>query len=115
MKKYVITGLLIWIPLVITLWVLKVIFDALDQSLLLLPESARTENWLGIHIPGLGAILTIAIVLVTGIFAQNFFVMAFKSVFYWPYAGALAVAMTLRWLPAPTPAQVVVGPGREVA
>ena len=73
MKKYLITGLLIWIPLVITLWVLKIIVDALDQSLLLLPEGARTESWLGFHIPGLGAILTIAIVLLTGIFAQNFF------------------------------------------
>lgn len=73
MKKYLITGLLIWIPLVITLWVLKLIVDSLDQSLLLLPEALRTENWLGIHIPGLGAILTIAIVLGTGIFARNFF------------------------------------------
>jgi len=72
-RKYLITGLLIWIPLVITLWVLKLIVDALDQSLLLLPEALRTENWLGIHIPGLGAILTIAIVLGTGVFARNFF------------------------------------------
>jgi uncharacterized membrane protein len=72
-KKYLITGLLIWIPLVITLWVLKLIFDALDQSLLLLPEAFRTEHWLGIHIPGLGAILTVAIVVGTGIFARNFF------------------------------------------
>ena len=73
MKKHLITGLLIWIPLVITLWVLKLIVDALDQSLLLLPESARTESWLGFHIPGLGAILTIFIVFATGVFAQNFF------------------------------------------
>ncbi len=73
MKKYFITGLLIWIPLVITLWVLKLIVDALDQSLLLLPEALRTEKWLGIHIPGLGAILTIAILFGTGIFARNFF------------------------------------------
>jgi uncharacterized membrane protein len=72
-KKYLITGLLIWIPLVITLWVLKLIVDALDQSLLLLPDALRTENWLGMHIPGLGAILTIAIVLATGVFARNFF------------------------------------------
>lgn len=72
-KKYFITGLLIWIPLVITIWVLKVIFDALDQSLLLLPESFQTEHWLGVHIPGLGAILTIVVVFLTGIFATNFF------------------------------------------
>jgi uncharacterized membrane protein len=72
-KKYLITGLLIWIPLVITIWVLKVIFDALDQSLLLLPIELRTESWLGVHIPGLGALLTIAVVLLTGVFATNFF------------------------------------------
>ena len=73
MKKYLITGLLIWIPLVITIWVLKVIFDALDQSLLLLPTEFRTENWLGIHIPGLGVILTILVVFLSGVFATNFF------------------------------------------
>ena len=73
MKKYLITGLLIWIPLVITIWVLKVIFDALDQSLLLLPAELRTENWLGTHLPGLGAILTVLVVLLTGVFATNFF------------------------------------------
>jgi uncharacterized membrane protein len=73
MKKYFITGLLIWIPLVITIWVLKLVVDVLDQSLLLLPAQAQTENWLGIHVPGLGAILTVVIVLLTGIFATNFF------------------------------------------
>ncbi len=73
MKKYLITGLLIWIPLVITIWVLKLVVDVLDQSLLLLPVSLRTESWLGIHIPGLGAILTVVIVFVTGVLATNFF------------------------------------------
>ena len=73
MKKYLITGLLIWIPLVITIWVLKIIVDMLDQSLLLLPEQWRPDFWLPVHIPGLGAILTIVIVLATGIFATNFF------------------------------------------
>ena len=73
MKKYFITGLLIWIPLAITIWVLKLVVDVLDQSLLLLPDRLHTENWLGIHVPGLGAILTLVIVLLTGIFATNFF------------------------------------------
>ncbi|HUQ76128.1 MAG TPA: DUF502 domain-containing protein [Burkholderiales bacterium] len=73
MKKYFITGLLIWIPLIITIWVLKVIFDTLDQSLLLLPISFQTESWLGVHIPGLGAVLTILVVFLTGVFATNFF------------------------------------------
>ena len=73
LRKYFITGLLIWIPLVITIWVLKVIFDTLDQSLLLLPLSFQTESWLGVHIPGLGAVLTLLVVFVTGVFATNFF------------------------------------------
>ena len=73
MKKYFITGLLIWIPLAITIWVLKLVVDVLDQSLRLLPAALHTENWLGMHIPGLGAILTILIVFVTGVFATNFF------------------------------------------
>ena len=73
MKKYFITGLLIWIPLAITIWVLKLVVDVLDQSLLLLPDRLHTENWLGFHLPGLGAVLTLVIVLLTGIFATNFF------------------------------------------
>lgn len=73
MRKYFITGLLIWIPLVITIWVLKLIVETLDQSLLLLPDEWRTESFLGIHVPGLGVILTLVIVFVTGVFATNFF------------------------------------------
>ncbi|HEX5091420.1 MAG TPA: DUF502 domain-containing protein [Burkholderiales bacterium] len=72
MRKYLIAGLLIWIPLVITLWVLKLIVDTLDQSLLLLPIEWRTESFLGYHVPGLGVILTLVIVFVTGVFATNF-------------------------------------------
>jgi len=71
-RKYLITGLLIWIPLVITIWVLKLVVDTLDQSLLLLPPQWRTESFLGFHVPGLGVILTLVIVFVTGLLATNF-------------------------------------------
>ena len=71
MKKSLITGLLIWIPLVITLWVLKLVVDVLDQTLLLLPPEFRTENWLGLHVPGMGAVMTLVIVFLTGLFATN--------------------------------------------
>jgi uncharacterized membrane protein len=71
MKKYIITGLLIWIPLVITIWVLKLIVESLDQVLLLLPKEFETENWLGFHVPGMGVVMTLVIVLVTGLFATN--------------------------------------------
>ena len=71
MKKYLITGLLIWIPLVITLWVLKFIVNALDQTLLLLPLEFRTENWVLAHIPGMGAVMALVIVFLTGLLATN--------------------------------------------
>ena len=72
MKKYFITGLLIWIPLVITIWVLKLVVDMLDQTLLLLPLALRTESWLGFHMPGMGVLLTLLIVTVTGVVTANF-------------------------------------------
>lgn len=70
-KRYLITGLLIWVPLVITLWVLNLLVSTMDQTLLLLPERWRTEKWLGIHIPGLGVLLTLLVVFLTGLLAAN--------------------------------------------
>jgi len=81
MKKYLITGLLIWIPLVITLWVLKLIVDVLDQTLLLLPREFQTENWLGLHVPGMGVVMTLVIVFLTGLFATN--LLGARLVHFW--------------------------------
>lgn len=72
MRKYFITGLLILVPLAITLWVLNLIIGTMDQSLLLLPERWRPETLVGFHIPGLGTIMTLLIVFVTGLLTQNF-------------------------------------------
>ena len=73
MKRYFITGLLVLVPLVITVWVLKALIGVMDQSLLLLPMGWRPETHFGVYIPGLGTILTLLIVLVTGMIATNFF------------------------------------------
>ncbi|HXZ48610.1 MAG TPA: DUF502 domain-containing protein [Usitatibacter sp.] len=73
MRRYFVAGLLVWIPLGITLWVLALLVDMMDQSLLLLPERFRSEALFGFHVPGLGIILTAAIVLATGALAANFF------------------------------------------
>lgn len=70
-KRYFITGLLIWVPLVITIWVLNLLVSTMDQTLLLLPLQLRTEQWLGVHIPGLGVLLTLLIVFLTGLLAAN--------------------------------------------
>ncbi|MDD3483231.1 DUF502 domain-containing protein [Azovibrio restrictus] len=71
-KRYFITGLLIWVPLAITAWVLSMIIRAMDQSLLLLPEAIHPINLLGFNIPGAGAVLTLATILITGLLAANF-------------------------------------------
>ncbi len=73
MKKYFITGLLVLVPLFITLWVLTSLIGMMDQSLLLLPESWRPKAQLGLEIPGIGALLTLLIIFVTGLIATNFF------------------------------------------
>lgn len=81
MKKYLLTGLLVWVPLGITLWVLDLTISTLDQSLLLLPANWSPDKLLGIHIPGLGVILTIVIVLGTGLLVHN--VLGQRLLRYW--------------------------------
>jgi len=81
-KKYLLTGLLIWIPLVITIWVLKLVVDVLDQTLLLLPPEWRTENFLGVHVPGQGVLLTVLIVLLTGVLSANFIGVRLVSIWH---------------------------------
>ena len=73
MKKYLLTGLLVWVPLGITLWVLNLTISTLDRSLGLLPEAWHPDRLLGIHIPGLGVILTVVVVLTTGLLVRNVF------------------------------------------
>jgi uncharacterized membrane protein len=73
MKRYFITGLLIWVPLGITLWVLDLLIGTMDQSLTVLPAEWQPEAWLGMRIPGLGVILTLLVIVLTGVFGANFF------------------------------------------
>ena len=81
LKKYFITGLLIWVPLVITVWVLSLIVRSMDQSLLLLPQAIHPEHLLGVYIPGLGALLTLLVVFLTGLVTTN--IVGQKLVRFW--------------------------------
>lgn len=72
MRKYFVTGLLILVPLAITLWVLNLIISTMDQSLLLLPERWQPKAVFGFNIPGLGTILTLVVVFLTGLLTRNF-------------------------------------------
>jgi uncharacterized membrane protein len=73
MRRYLIAGLLVWVPLGITIWVLHFLITTLDQVLLLVPESMRPEALFGFRIPGIGVVISLAILLITGTVAANFF------------------------------------------
>lgn len=73
LRRYLVAGLLVWLPLVATLYVLRLLVRWMDQSLLLLPEHYRPDNLLGFHLPGVGVLLSLIILLLTGLIAANLF------------------------------------------
>ncbi len=94
MKKYLITGLLVWVPLGITIWVLNLTIGTMDQTLLLLPQQWQPDNLLPIHIPGLGIILTLGVVLLTGLLIRNVFGQRLwdaseKAMLHVPFVGSI--------------------------
>ena len=72
LRRYLVAGLLVWIPLGVTIFILRVLIGLMDRSLLLVPGRYRPEELLGFSIPGLGIILTLLVVLITGLLAANF-------------------------------------------
>ncbi|MDR7048308.1 putative membrane protein [Duganella sp. 3397] len=71
MRKYFITGLLILVPLAITAWVLNLVISTMDQSLLFVPERWQPRTLFGFNIPGLGTLLTVVIIFLTGLLTNN--------------------------------------------
>lgn len=71
-RKWLLSGLLVIVPLAITVWVLESIISTLDQTLLILPDSWQPDKLLGFHIPGFGVLLALAMLLVVGGVASNF-------------------------------------------
>ncbi len=72
MRKYFVTGLLVLIPFSITAWLLLLVIDTVDKSLLLLPASWRPDALLGFHIPGSGVLLTVVVIFLTGLLVRNY-------------------------------------------
>jgi uncharacterized membrane protein len=71
LRNYLIAGLLVWIPIMVTVWVVRFLSGILDQSLVLLPPPWRPEALVGHYIPGLGIVLSLLLLLVTGIVLRN--------------------------------------------
>ncbi len=72
MKKYLITGLLIWLPLAVTLWIIDFVISTMDRTVLLLPEAWRPEVAFGVRLPGFGLVVSVLIIFVTGLLTANF-------------------------------------------
>lgn len=71
LRRYLIAGLLVWLPLIVTGFIIKLLVDLLDFTILLLPPGWRPEALLGFSIPGAGIVLAVIVVLVTGVIAAN--------------------------------------------
>lgn len=72
LRKYLITGLLIWVPLGVTALVIKLLVEMLDKTLLLLPVAWRPANLFGFDIPGLGIVVSALFIFITGFLITNF-------------------------------------------
>lgn len=73
MRRYLVAGLLVWVPVGVTILIIKFLVDLMDQTLLLLPAGIQPQHLLGFRIPGLGIVLTVVVVLVTGMVVTNLF------------------------------------------
>lgn len=71
LRRSLVTGLIVWVPLVVTVVVVRFLINLMDRSLLVLPPAWRPEALLGFHVPGLGLLLTILVLIVTGLLAAN--------------------------------------------
>ncbi|WP_038053776.1 DUF502 domain-containing protein [Thioalkalivibrio sp. ALJ1] len=71
LRRYLIAGLLVWLPLIVTGFIIKLLVDLLDFTILLLPPGWRPEALLGFSIPGAGIVLAVIVVFVTGVIAAN--------------------------------------------
>jgi len=72
LRRYLIAGILIWVPVGVTYLVLRLVIDLMDRILLVLPEAYRPDTLLGFRIPGLGVFLTLLLLVVTGFLMANF-------------------------------------------
>ena len=71
-RRYLMSGLLVWLPILATVLVIRFILDLMDQTLLVLPPSLRPQALFGINIPGFGAVLAVVLLIATGMLVSNF-------------------------------------------
>jgi uncharacterized membrane protein len=71
LRRYMVAGVLVWLPILATIWVVSFMLHIMDRTLLLLPPSYRPQALVGFALPGAGLVLALAIVLLTGLLVTN--------------------------------------------
>ena len=128
LRTIIVAGLLVWIPIGLTIFVIKLLIDLLAQIYLLIPLALRPDNLLGIEIPGIGIIIAIIMVLLTGLIAANYF--GNRIIKAWVYSlcfqtskelgevqdqsGEELVCVYIPTTPNPTSGYIVLVPQNEV-
>jgi uncharacterized membrane protein len=71
LRRYLVAGILIWLPILATVWVVSFFIHIMDETLLLLPPAYRPQALMGFALPGLGAVFAFVVVLFTGLLVTN--------------------------------------------
>lgn len=71
LRRYLVAGVLVWLPILATIWVVNFMLHLMDRTLLLLPPAYRPEALLGFKIPGAGLLLALVLLLLTGLLVTN--------------------------------------------
>ena len=71
LRRYIVAGILVWLPIGVTIFLVRVLIGLLDRTLVLIPQNYQPEELIGFEIPGLGIVLTILLLLITGVLAAN--------------------------------------------
>lgn len=71
LRSYLLAGVVVWLPIIATFVILRFLVDLLDQTIALLPRAYQPEQLIGISMPGFGVVLSLTILLITGIIATN--------------------------------------------
>ena len=80
-RRYLVAGVLVWLPILVTIWVVRFILDLMDRTLLLLPPAYRPEALFGFSVPGLGLVFAFLLLLITGLLVTN--LIGRRLVTYW--------------------------------
>ena len=71
LRRYIVAGILVWLPIGVTIFLVRILIGLLDRTMVLIPQKYQPEEYLGFAIPGLGIVLTILLLLITGVLAAN--------------------------------------------